>query len=212
MPAVWPRGGRRLLHFASSDEVAAAILPSVGAGGPARDQARLETGDAFGAVLRRFRVRAGLSQEELAARAGLSARAIGTLEQGLRRRPYPHTVSALADALELAPAELDELLESTRAGERVSPVPRRARFGQSAVARTARGRITAAARLVDLVRRPRGGSRERVRAARSGCVAGAAADTARPGRGRQDAAGRGGGGSPEPCLHATASRSSTSRP
>ena len=98
------------------------------AGGPARDEASLETADTFGTVLRRFRVRAGLSQEDLAARAGMSARAIGTLEQGLRRRPYPHTVSALAEALQLAPAELDELLESARATERASPCPRRARF------------------------------------------------------------------------------------
>jgi predicted ATPase/DNA-binding XRE family transcriptional regulator len=56
---------------------------------------------AFGAVLRRFRAAAGLTQEELAERAGLTAKAISALERGERRRPYPHTVRALAAALEL---------------------------------------------------------------------------------------------------------------
>jgi predicted ATPase/DNA-binding XRE family transcriptional regulator len=53
----------------------------------------------FGERLRRLRVAAGLSQEALAERAGLSAQAIGALETGKRRRPYPNTVAALADAL-----------------------------------------------------------------------------------------------------------------
>ena len=63
----------------------------------------------FGATLRRFRITAGLSQEALAERAGLSAQAIGALETGKRRRPYPHTVAALADALALTDAERAEL-------------------------------------------------------------------------------------------------------
>ena len=42
----------------------------------------------FGERLRRLRVAAGLSQEALAERAGLSAQAIGALETG-KRRPYP---------------------------------------------------------------------------------------------------------------------------
>jgi predicted ATPase/transcriptional regulator with XRE-family HTH domain len=51
--------------------------------------------------LRRFREAAALTQEELAARAGLSGKAVGALERGERRRPYPHTVRALAEALGL---------------------------------------------------------------------------------------------------------------
>ena len=43
----------------------------------------------FGERLRRLRVAAGLSQEALAERAGVSAQAIGALETGKRRRPYP---------------------------------------------------------------------------------------------------------------------------
>ena len=56
----------------------------------------------FGAALRRLRTRSGLTQEELAARAGLSARAISALETGQRRRPYPHTVRVLATVLGLS--------------------------------------------------------------------------------------------------------------
>ena len=56
----------------------------------------------FGARLRDLREAAGLTQEELAERAGLTAKAISMLERGERKRPYPHTVRSLADALELS--------------------------------------------------------------------------------------------------------------
>jgi transcriptional regulator with XRE-family HTH domain len=56
----------------------------------------------FGTVLRRLRERAGLTQEQLAEAALLSANAISALERGERRHPYPHTVRALAVALELS--------------------------------------------------------------------------------------------------------------
>lgn len=59
-----------------------------------------ETGQ-FGALLRRFRLAAGLSQEQLAERAGLSRRGISDLERGARGRPYPNTVRRLAEALDL---------------------------------------------------------------------------------------------------------------
>jgi predicted ATPase/DNA-binding XRE family transcriptional regulator len=55
----------------------------------------------FGARLRRLRKAASLTQEELAQRAGLTAKGISDLERGARNRPYPHTVRSLADALEL---------------------------------------------------------------------------------------------------------------
>ena len=56
-------------------------------------------------MLARLRARAGMSQEELAERAGLSAHAISALERGTRTRPYPHTVRSLAEALALADDE-----------------------------------------------------------------------------------------------------------
>jgi transcriptional regulator with XRE-family HTH domain len=60
--------------------------------------------------LRRLREGAGLTQEELASRAGLSPRAISSLERGERKHPHPHTVRSLADALGLADDERVSLL------------------------------------------------------------------------------------------------------
>jgi transcriptional regulator with XRE-family HTH domain len=59
----------------------------------------------FGEQLRRHREAAGLMQEELAERAGLTAEAIGALERGKRQRPYPHTVRLFAETLWLTDAE-----------------------------------------------------------------------------------------------------------
>src|SRR3712207_3767302 len=59
----------------------------------------------FGSRLRRLREAAGLTQEELASKAGLSARAVSVLERGERKRPYPHTVRSLAEALGLSEDE-----------------------------------------------------------------------------------------------------------
>lgn len=56
----------------------------------------------FGVLLKRYRVAAGLTQEELAALAGLSPRGISDLERGVRKRPHPATRERLANALELA--------------------------------------------------------------------------------------------------------------
>lgn len=58
-------------------------------------------GSSFGALLRRYREAAGLTQEELAVRAGLSVRGISDLERGLRQTPRRDTVELLTDALEL---------------------------------------------------------------------------------------------------------------
>src|SRR5258708_25095053 len=59
--------------------------------------------ESFAARLRHFRTRAGLTQEMLAERASVSVAAIAALEQGLRRRPYPHTLVALSRGLALEP-------------------------------------------------------------------------------------------------------------
>lgn len=53
-------------------------------------------------MLRRLRRDAGLTQEELALRAGITPNAVGALERGVRKHPYPHTVRSLADALGLS--------------------------------------------------------------------------------------------------------------
>ena len=58
----------------------------------------------FGQLLRRHREAAGLTQEELAERAGLSVRGLRYLEGGLHR-PYRDTVQRLLEALALAPED-----------------------------------------------------------------------------------------------------------
>jgi len=65
----------------------------------------IDTATSFAETLRRLRQAAGLSQEALAERARLSAAAVGALERGDRRRPYPSTLTALANALSLSSAE-----------------------------------------------------------------------------------------------------------
>src|SRR5215471_17440985 len=64
----------------------------------------------FGALLRRYRAAAGLSQEALAERAGLSRRGISDLERGARNFPYGETIRRLADALQLNPDQRATLL------------------------------------------------------------------------------------------------------
>jgi len=69
----------------------------------------------FGDVPRRCRAAAGLTQEELAEKAALSAKGIGDLERGARQHPRRETMHLLADVLRLARA-------SWRAGDRSSLV------------------------------------------------------------------------------------------
>jgi predicted ATPase/DNA-binding XRE family transcriptional regulator len=62
----------------------------------------------FGTLLRTVRERAGLTQEELAARALVSARTISDLERGVNRAPRHDTAVLMADTLGLRGAERDE--------------------------------------------------------------------------------------------------------
>ena len=75
----------------------------------------------FGDLLRRYRERAGLTQEQLADNAGLTAKAISALERGDRRQPYPHTVHVLAQALHLENDEYATLLDAR--GRRATSLP-----------------------------------------------------------------------------------------
>jgi predicted ATPase/DNA-binding XRE family transcriptional regulator len=68
----------------------------------------------FGETLRRYRASAGLSQEGLAERAGLSVRGISDLERGARTFPRLETVRMLADALELDEPDRAVLLGAAR--------------------------------------------------------------------------------------------------
>jgi ATP/maltotriose-dependent transcriptional regulator MalT/DNA-binding XRE family transcriptional regulator len=75
----------------------------------------------FGPRLRRLREAAGLTQQGLAVRAGLSPRAISALERGERQRPYPHTVRTLADALGLSEEERASLLDTLSRRDAAAP-------------------------------------------------------------------------------------------
>jgi len=77
-----------------------------------------ETTATFGALLRRHRVTAGLTQEALAERAGLSVYGIQKLERGATH-PYRDTAARLASALDLTAEEANAFWAA------VEPVRRR---------------------------------------------------------------------------------------
>jgi predicted ATPase/transcriptional regulator with XRE-family HTH domain/Tfp pilus assembly protein PilF len=69
----------------------------------------------FGDLIRRHRLAAGLTQKELAERAGVSVRAIRDLEHGVRNMPRKDTVGLLADAFGLTTEERAVFLVAARA-------------------------------------------------------------------------------------------------
>lgn len=66
-------------------------------------------GTAFGPLLRRLRMAAGLSQEALAERARISTEAVGALERGTRQAPQRQTLALLIEALDVAGADRERL-------------------------------------------------------------------------------------------------------
>jgi predicted ATPase/DNA-binding XRE family transcriptional regulator len=79
----------------------------------------------FGPLLRRFRLAARMSQEELAERAKLSADSISALERGRRRAPYRETIRMISDALGLSEegrAQLEAAAKAGRSGGAASAV------------------------------------------------------------------------------------------
>src|SRR5262249_29379820 len=67
-------------------------------GAPLSLEPRPRAGGSFGARLRAFRVRAGLSQEALAAGAGVGVATLKALERDQRQRPQMQTLVRLAQA------------------------------------------------------------------------------------------------------------------
>src|SRR5919109_5119248 len=81
---------------------------------------------AFGTLLRRYRVAAGLTQEELAERAGVSRRSLGDMERGVAHTPRKDTVALLAEALALSPQNRVVFAEAARRlGAATAAVPGR---------------------------------------------------------------------------------------
>ena len=66
-------------------------------------------------TLRALRVNAGLTQIELAERAGVGLTTIVRLEAGRGKRPYPGTRRKIATALGVTIADVDELRQDNGA-------------------------------------------------------------------------------------------------
>jgi predicted ATPase/DNA-binding XRE family transcriptional regulator len=108
-----------------------------------------------------LRARAGLSQETLAERSGVSGRTISDIERGLARAPRAITLSLLAEALGLSPTERDQLRKAAGAAKApASPVnadggvgiPARELIGRTSEVATARELLADdAVRLVTVV-------------------------------------------------------------
>ncbi|RYB91253.1 XRE family transcriptional regulator [Nocardioides glacieisoli] len=114
-----------------------------------------EATSTLGALLRAMREEAGLSQEELAERAGLSTHAISALERGTRTRPYPHTLRSLATALRLDEGRRTALLSAVAprtARPSTEAVPSRGPRGLPVPATPLIGRADDIARVGDLLR------------------------------------------------------------
>jgi tetratricopeptide (TPR) repeat protein/transcriptional regulator with XRE-family HTH domain len=93
--SAWPT---QLLHWREKSELADRSLIS------------------FAQLLRRLRIRAGLTQEELAEAARLSARSVSDLERGINLTARRETARLLADALSLAGPERAEFEQAARGG------------------------------------------------------------------------------------------------
>lgn len=72
----------------------------------------------FGVLLGGYRRAAGLTQQQLAALAGLSVAALRDLEQGRTRWPRPGSAQRLARALGLYPAQAQQLLQAAQRSAR----------------------------------------------------------------------------------------------
>ncbi|WP_433212568.1 ATP-binding protein [Dactylosporangium sp. CS-047395] len=79
---------------------------------PVADHDPRNAGAVFAAALRANRLARGLTQDELAARAGLGVRTLRELERGRVARPQRNTLSLLADALDLTGPDREAFLNS----------------------------------------------------------------------------------------------------
>ncbi|MFI6497863.1 BTAD domain-containing putative transcriptional regulator [Nonomuraea typhae] len=68
----------------------------------------------LGEVLLAYRRREGITQQELADRAGVSIRTLRDIEHGVARRPNARSIHKLAEAAGLSPAQLDDLPREMR--------------------------------------------------------------------------------------------------
>ncbi len=72
--------------------------------------------ESLGKLLHRYRMASGLTQEELAAQSGVSARTISSMERGRITRPYSRSVRLIAGALKLSDSERARFLAAGYVG------------------------------------------------------------------------------------------------
>src|SRR5262245_10283654 len=84
--------------------------------GESETQVRLERSEGLARLLRTCGERALWTQEQLAARAGVSVGTVRGVESGRIGRPRSESLRLLADGLGLSPAERTALAETARAG------------------------------------------------------------------------------------------------
>ena len=104
----------------------------------------------IGTWLKQERLAAGLTQEDLAAKSGVSVRTISNLEGGRTGKPYPRSLQLLTAALGLPDADGTEQLTRLRAGRADSASPEIPRQLPAAV-RHFTGRRTELDTLTDLL-------------------------------------------------------------
>jgi DNA-binding SARP family transcriptional activator/DNA-binding XRE family transcriptional regulator len=90
-----------------------------------------EPGSRFGALVRAYRRKAGLTQQELAMKAGLSVGALRDIEQSRRQRPRLNSVIALANALGLDSERAASMVDAGR-DAMSSQLPRRSGLARNA--------------------------------------------------------------------------------
>src|SRR6201991_2959730 len=95
----------------------------------AGDDSADQGGSGFAVVLRRHRLRAKLTQEELAVRAAIGVRTVRDLERGRASRPQRTTAELIAAALGLSGADRLAFLAAARGHSAVlQPSPRYVRL------------------------------------------------------------------------------------
>ncbi|MBO0731566.1 MAG: helix-turn-helix transcriptional regulator [Acidimicrobiaceae bacterium] len=85
-----------------------------------------ELAEPIGTWVRQQRLAAGLTQEELAERSGVSVRTISDLERRRTQHPYPRSIRALATSMGMSSTQSDELIAAWRKSqldERNKPAP-----------------------------------------------------------------------------------------
>ena len=106
LPALTPTDYGQTIRLGDVEVSADAVLYEFDAEARRRMKARLRRDDGLGASVRRLRKQRGLTQEVVAAAAGLSRRELGRIERGEVTLPRRGTTARLARALGVLPSQV----------------------------------------------------------------------------------------------------------